>query len=383
MARFGLDATAVLHGERAVRRNTRNLLQNLVRLHEDDEWALLYFDRSGRTPGRLTFTEPSSWSERISRLPMRGLLPIWSCLGVPAVESWLGAIDVFYAPDLYFPPARRAPVLCTVRGVAYLAIPEWCEPDKVRAFVKAMRYARRHASHFLAVSESTRQDLLRHTDLPPDRLHVVTHGVDPVFRRLDAAGSRDFVAQRFGLARSYLLYVGVIGRHKNILGLLQAWALAAPRTSGVDLVLAGPFEPEIHRAREFIARAGLTERVRFLGTVSQEDDTLVHLYNAALGLVFPTLYEGWCSPPLEAMACGIPVVASNIPSVREVVEDAAVLVPPQDVEAWAQAIIRLADDAVWRADLVERGGRHVKKHTWEGAARNLRRVLGLVQGASV
>lgn len=381
MARFGLEATAVLHGERAVQRNTRNLLQHLVQLHEQDEWALLYFDRQGTTAGRLAFGASHSWSERVSRLPMRALLPVWDLFGAPAVESWLGPVDVFYAPDLYFPPARRAPVLCTVRGVAYLAIPERCEPDKVKALVKALGYARRHATHFLAVSESTRRDLLRHTDIRPDRVHVVTHGVDPAFRPLAAAASRAFVERRFGLARPFFLYVGVIGKHKNVLGLLEAWAMAAPRVPALDLVLAGPFEPEIARARAFVAEAGLGERVRFLGAVGQGDDALVHLYNAALGLVFPTLYEGWCAPPLEAMACGAPVLASDIPSVREVVEEAGALLPPEDEEAWALAMVRLAEDGAWRADLAERGLRHVKKHSWEGAARNLRRVLSLVQGA--
>lgn len=380
MARFGLEATAVLHGERAVQRNTRNLLHHLVRLHPEDDWALLYFDRQGTTPGRLAFGPSCSWSERVSRLPMRALLPVWDLFGAPTAESWLGAMDAFYAPDLYFPPARRAPVLCTVRGVAYLAIPERCEPDKVRALVKALGYARRHATHFLAVSESTRRDLLRHTDITPDRVHVVTHGVDPAFRPLAAADSRAFVERRFGLARPYFLYVGVIGKHKNILGLLEAWAMAAPRVPAHDLVLAGPFEPEIERARAFVAKSGLQARVRFLGAVSQEDEALVHLYNAALGLVFPTLYEGWCAPPLEAMACGAPVLASDIPAVREVVEEAGLLLPPEDPDAWTGAMIRLVEDAAWRADLADRGLRHVKTHTWEEAARSLRRVLSRVQG---
>src|SRR2546425_8505816 len=107
-------------------------------------------------------------------------------------------------------------------------------------------------------------------------------------------------------------------------------AAAMPKVSGLDLVLAGPFEPEIDRARAFVARSGLQDRVHFIGAVGQEDDTLTQLYNAALALVHPTFYEGWCATPMEAMACGTPVVASDIPPVREVVGEAGAAVPPPD-----------------------------------------------------
>jgi glycosyltransferase involved in cell wall biosynthesis len=380
LARIGIDASLVLHGERAGLRHTRNLLGALLRLHPEDDWALLYFDRRGTTPGRVPLPAPHA-RERVSRLPMRLLLPPWRVLGWPPVERWLGRIDVLYAPDLHFPPARRAPVLCTIRGVAYLAIPHLCEANKVRGLTRAFTFARRHAQHFLAVSESTRQDLVRYTDLPAARIHVVTHGVDPVFQPMDRAHCRVFVGKRFGLSRPFALYVGVIGRHKNIKGLLEAMAAATPKAPGLDLVLAGPFESEIDRARAFVARAGLKDRVHFIGAVGQEDDTLTQLYNAALALVHPTFYEGWCATPLEAMACGTPVVASDIPPVREVVGEAGALVEAQDVEAWKNQLVRIAEDEAWRADLAEKGLRHVRQHTWERAARRLRHVLSLVQEA--
>jgi len=380
LARIGIEASIVLHGERAGLRHTRNLLDALLRLHPEDDWALLYFDRRGTTPGRVPLPAIGA-RERVSRLPMRLLLTPWRVLGWPTVERWLGRIDVLYAPDLHFPPARRAPVLCTIRGVAYLAIPQLCESETVRRLVRSFTYARQRAQHFLAVSESTRQDLLRYTDLPAERIHVVTHGVDPAFEPMNRSRCRAFVGQRFGLSRPFALYVGVIGRHKNIMGLLEAMAAASPKVPDLDLVLAGPFEPEIERARAFVARSGLEHRVHFLGAVGQQDDTLTQLYNAALALVHPTFYEGWCATPLEAMACGTPVVASDIPSVREVVGDAGVLVEPHDVEAWKNQLTRIAQDGAWRTALAGKGLRHARQHTWERAARRLRHVLSLVQEA--
>src|SRR2546425_4329809 len=128
-------------------------------------------------------------------------------------------------------------------------------------------------------------------------------------------------------------------------------AAAMPKVSGLDLVLAGPFEPEIDRARAFVARSGLQDRVHFIGAVGQEDDTLTQLYNAALALVHPTFYEGWCATPMEAMACGTPVVASDIPPVREVVGEAGAAVPPPDGAGRGKQLGGVAAEEAWRARL--------------------------------
>jgi glycosyltransferase involved in cell wall biosynthesis len=231
----------------------------------------------------------------------------------------------------------------------------------------------------LAVSESTRQDLLRLTDLPPDRIHVVTHGVDPIFRCEDSDECYASIKQKFGVDRPFLLYVGVIGRHKNVMAILRSYHAAGLHREGIDLILAGPFESEIGRARSFVVQSGIERFVHFTGNVTQKDNTLVELYNAALALVHPSFYEGWGTTPLEAMACGIPVVASDIPSVREVVQDSALLVSPDDLEALKLAMLKVAGEEDCRKELAARGLKHVAQHTWEQSARRLRQVLAQVQ----
>jgi len=378
MAVIGIDGSILLHGERAGKRHSRNLLKQLLRRFDRDEWRLLYFDRRGNTPGRVALASNGVVRETVSRIPMRLLSPTWRRLGYPPAEDWLGPVDVFYAPDLYFAPTRRAPVLSTIRGVAYLAIPHLCAPEKVCALTDGFEYARRRAHHFLAVSESTRQDLLRLTDIPPDRIHVVTHGVDPIFRPLDRAECRWSIARKFGIERPFLLYVGVIGRHKNVMGILNAYSASGLHREGMGLVMAGPFESEIENARSFVAHEGLEQSVHFIGNLNQDDASLVELYNSAVALVHASFYEGWCATPLEAMACGTAVVASDIPPVREVVQDAAILAPPDDLDAWKEAMVRIAGDENHRLVLVEKGLLHVKQHTWKRAAKRLRRVLATV-----
>ena len=379
MAKIGIDASILLHGMRAGKRHSRNLFKQLMALYNEDEWRLLYFDRNGNTPGKLLHSSNRNVREVISRTPIGLMLPFWRTVGYPSVEDWLGSIDVFYAPDLYFPPAKRVPVLCTIRGIAYLAIPHLCEPRKIHDLTRSFAYARKHASHFLAVSESTRQDLLSLTDLPPNRIHVVTHGVDPIFKRRDLDECRASIARKFGVDRPFLLYVGVVGRHKNVMGILRAYHATGMHREGIDLIVAGPFESEIGPARSFAAQSGIDKAVHFTGNVTQEDNSLVKLYNAALALVHPSFYEGWGTTPLEAMACGTPVVASDIPSVREVVQDSALLVPPGDLEALKLAMLQVAGDKDCRTELASKGSKHVAQHTWKRAARRLRQVLAHVQ----
>ena len=379
MARIGIDASILLHGMRAGRRHSRNLIKQLVTYNQDDEWHLLYFDRKGNSPGRLFNSPDGNTQEMISKTPIRLLLPFWRTFGFPSVENWLNSIHVFYSPDLYFPPTKRIPVLCTIRGVAYLTIPHLCEPHTVRVLNRSFAYARKRASHFLAVSESTRQDLLRLTYLPENRIHVVTHGVDPAFKKYDADECRMYIARKFGINRPFLLYVGVIGRHKNVMGILRAYHASGLHREGIDLIMAGPFESEILPARSFVDRSGIDEVVHFTGNVTQQDNTLVELYNAALALVHPSFYEGWGITPLEAMACGTPVVASDIPPVREVVQDSALLVPPNDLAALRHAMLKITGDEDYRTELAAKGLKHVAQHTWERAARRLRHVLSNVQ----
>jgi len=375
--RIGIDATPLLHGERAVRRNSRNLLTALVQ-HQEIDWRLLYFDRKGNTPGRLG--PEIAVQEVVCRWPVRLLLPAWRHLSRPALESFLGDIDLFYAPDLYFPPSEKTKILTTIRGVAYFAIPEHCAPGHVESLSKAFAYARKNANYFLAVSESTRQDILRYTDIPEDRIYVSSHGVDPAFHPIKRTDAQGYVARYYGVDRPYFLYVGVVAAHKNVSLLIDAM-LAASAMQETDLVLAGPWqEPFTSQLRCRLERAGLTKRVHMTGPVGQGNDALPNLYSAAVALVFPTLYEGWCAPPLEAMASGTPVIASDIAPVREVAGEAGILLPTDDPGAWGMAMEKVAGDEQWHDKLSIAGLTHVKQHTWERSANRLIDVFNEIAG---
>lgn len=191
-----LECGMVSYGSRAGFRHTRNLyLQLLANARYD--YHLLYFDRPGRSSNRLDTRELDA-KEKVIPIPYRLLLPLWTRFGEPALERFSGAAEVLYACGLVFPPLRRGVTIATVRGVAYLKRPDLVGPQSAE-MQQTFEYARKHADYFVAVSESTRTDLLELTDIPEDRIFVVTHGIDPSFRPLERSAAREAVRSATGL----------------------------------------------------------------------------------------------------------------------------------------------------------------------------------------
>lgn len=227
--------------------------------------------------------------------------------------------------------------------------------------------ALRRADAVVTVSECSRRDLARYLDLPGERLHVTSEGVDPRFVPVrDGATLREALG-RYGIEGPYLLYVGGINPRKNIARLLEAYGRVRERHPHARLVVAGKRQWQAEGVDAALRRLGLADAVHFTGYVADAD--LPAIYSGAELFVFPSLYEGFGLPPLEAMACGTPVVTSDAASLPEVVGNAALLVDPLDVGSIAAAIDRLLSHPALAADLRSRGLARARRFTWERAAR--------------
>ncbi len=317
-------------------------------------------------------------------VPVRGpaLAPTWkgragrACtLGVRTVAYPLHAhfrqgevnhvVDHSYGHLVHFLDPRRTVV--TVHDLAPLGAGEpagrW--GLSARLWRWALRGALR-AARLIADSRFTREELLRWTDYPPHRVVVVPCGVAPAFRPLEDRAHLEGVRARYRLPRGrILLHVGHGSPRKNLLGLLQAVALVrGAGAEDVDLVQVGAAPGDAERA--LVAQLGLEGAVHWLRTVPAED--LPALYNLADCFVFPSLYEGFGLPVLEAMACGTPVVCSNLASLPEVAGDAALLVDPREPAALARAILDVLEDETLRRRLREAGLRRATAFTWSRAA---------------
>ena len=289
--RICLDATPIIHGERAVKRNTKNLISALLSRRPKD-YCLIYFDRKGNTPGRLNLGKHPGSTEKVCRIPIRLLLQAWKLAGEPAFERLFGPADLLYATDLHFPPIRKGKVISTIRGAAYLKEDLPIRPEHRKILQRAFAFARANSDYFLAVSETTRQHLLECTDIPGDKIFVVTHGVDPGFRPISKGASRLIIKKHFNIERPYLLFVGAVSRHKNSDGLIAAFHAIAGSTKDLDLVFAGPIEMDIGKILHMGKYTGLNCRTHLLGPVEQEGDILNALYSASEMFVFPSFYEG-------------------------------------------------------------------------------------------
>jgi len=373
MSRIAVDMSPVVHGSRAIKRCTFCMTSELLK-HENIDFDLLYFDYRHQTSKYLRPLEDHV-KESIIRVPQRLLIPFWKRFSWPHLELLLSKSDLFYVNEFYFPPTKNALVVATIHGLSYKVIPEKMPSQNVQSFCQGLSFILKHADYLVAVSENTKEELIRYVGVDPERIYVITHGVDKEFRQLtDGEAVRDRLRDRYGLKRPFVLYVGAIATHKNVMRVLSAYNIVSVKTPH-DLVMVGPPDTAWDQAQRFVNDTSLSGRVHFLGTVDQAGDSLLNLYNGADLFVFPSFYEGWTSPPLEAMACGTPVITSNCSSLPETVGNAAIQVEPNNHQALAHHIEKVLSDNILRTQLIKSGFDHVSSHTWEKAAKKLINVF--------
>ena len=271
----------------------------------------------------------------------------------------------YFAPPLACP----VPLVVTIHDLIPMLLPEYRGGLHVRAYMALAAAAARRATLVVADSAAAAQDVERHLGIPPERVRVVHLAAGTTYRPMPI----DLVValrQRLGLPERYLLYLGGFDRRKRVPELLRAFHWVLPRLGDTGLVVAGrlpdrdsAFAPDPRRVAHELA---MGDRVRFLGHVDEADKPA--LYAGAEALVFPSVYEGFGLPPLEALSCGTPVIATQSSSLPEVVGDAGILVPPDDVGALAEAIYALMDDSALRRQLAGRALVQANRFSWERTA---------------
>jgi glycosyltransferase involved in cell wall biosynthesis len=284
--------------------------------------------------------------------------------------------------DLYFGPAGLLPLgsvglpaVLTAHDMAIYRHPEWFPGGQALSTRLVVPRSMRRADAVVAVSESTARDVAELFGVGERRLDVVPEGVSARFRPLPREGLGE-LRRRLDLPDRFVLFVGTIEPRKNLPTLLDAWSRMRDRP---PLVVAGTWGWRCDEVRERLERLA-PEGVQVLGAISRDD--LPGLYNLAACLAHPAWYEGFGLTPLEAMACGVPVVASDLSSLPEVVGDAGVLVDPADVEGWTAALERVCGDAAAAAALRRRGLQRAAEFTWSRAAQRTWQVMDRVTGAT-
>jgi alpha-1,3-rhamnosyl/mannosyltransferase len=300
-------------------------------------------------------------------LPTRLRRRLREALRVPAtLEALVGPVDVFHATNfLLTHPVDRAKRVVTFHDLTVLLFPQWHPAKRLREMRSGLPVSAAVADRIIAVSQATKDDVVKHLAVDPARVAVVPLAVDASFRPLPPAEVKTALAP-LGLAPGeYWLFLGTREPRKNLGRLLDA--VVALGADVGTLVLAGADGWGTDELRPRIAELARPGRVRPLGYVAEA--LRPALLAGARVFVYPSLYEGFGLPPLEAMACGTPVITSNVSALPETVGDAALLIDPLDVDALADAIRRLWDDEGLRADLRARGLMRAREFSWERTAR--------------
>lgn len=276
-----------------------------------------------------------------------------------------GRYDLYHEPN-HVPVRCGLPTVTTVHDLSVLVHPEWHPADRVRWYETGFRAGVRQTRRFIAASEFTRREMVARLGVPAERIHVTYQAPRRAFR-LREPGETAAMRAALRLPERYFLYVGTLEPRKNVLGLLDAFASLAPAERAASpLLIAGAWGWKADRIREALAARRLADHVRLLGYM--HDEHLAALYSGCTALLWPTLYEGFGLPPLEAMACGAPVVVSDAASLAEVVGDAGVRLDPSDIGAWTATMRRLGSDDAWRSELSRAGIERAAGFSWARCA---------------
>jgi glycosyltransferase involved in cell wall biosynthesis len=352
--RIGINALFLERPETGSGQYTRHLLEALAKVDPTNEYLLF---SPGPTPP--ISNRAKLWFEQVS---------------FPRACRHLDLAHVPYFASPLFP---TVPTVVTVHDLIPLILPAYRGSPLVRLYTRLVAAAARRAEAIITVSQASERDIVRYLQIPPERIHVTYEAAGEAFQPVEDEACPEpsrraqlaAIRQKYALPERYLLYLGGFDQRKNLSTLLRAFALLVSKQQA-RLVIAGRLPgrdgPLFPDPRRQVGELGLEERVIFTGWVPEEDKPA--LLSGATAFVFPSLYEGFGLPALEAMACGTPVIASSRSSLPEVVGEGGILVEPTDVEALVEAMRVLLADDVLRAELRQRALAQAARFSWKQTA---------------
>lgn len=278
--------------------------------------------------------------------------------------------DIFHFFNFVAPPYVRGKIVITVYDMVYKVFPETMEKANYVKLEQNLRRSCDAASAIVTISENSRREIIEYMEVDAGRIHIIPPGVDCQHYR-PPKGEKEVLSirKKYGLPQYYFLYLGTIEPRKNIESLVEAFRIYRDRGGRGHLVIAGKKGWMYEKVFDLVKQYGLENHIVFPGYIDEQDKPLV--YGGARAFLFPSLYEGFGMPPLEAMACGIPVVTSNTSSLPEVVGNAGLMVEPADIEGLALYMKRLEEDEKLCQELREKGLKRAAKFTWEDSVKKL------------
>ncbi len=377
---IGIDYTAAYEQGAGIGRYVRELIAALAMCDPQQTYRLFV---AGANTHQLPPVPGPKFFWRATRITPLWFARIWYRARIPLpVETFTGRIQLFHATDFTLPPTLPGTrTLLTVHDLSFVRAPETATPVLKAYLDEVVPRSVRRATHVLADSQATKDDLIEFYGTAPEKISVLLSGVTANFKPVTDPETRKAVRERYNIQENpYIFSVGTVQPRKNYARLIEALAALGPAYADVHVVIAGGRGWLDDPIYETVQRLGLAERVHFIGFARDED--LPALYTDAACVAYPSLYEGFGFPVLEAMACGTPTMTSDVSSMPEVAGDAALMVDPYDVDAIADALKQLLSDHTLRAELIVRGYQQASQFTWTQSARQLKAIYcHLLEGA--
>lgn len=369
---IGIDASRAIIAQRTgTEHYSASLLAAFTALPEAEQHIFVLYVNiwsAGEAQERLGFDLPPNWQVVAAPFPR-----MWTHLRLSR-EMLRRPPDVLFVPSHVVPLWHPRRTVVTVHDLGYVEYPQ-AHTRASRLYLHLSTFfSARSARRVIAISEATKRDLVKHYRVPPRKISVIYHGRDPIFTPVDDVARMAEVAAKYGVQAPYCVHVGTLQPRKNLGLLVEAWdILRGSMEQPPQLLLAGKRGWLYDSLFEMVRARRLTDLIRFADYVERDD--LPTLYSGALALTFPSLYEGFGLPPLEAMSCGAPVIASTATSLPEVVGDGGLMLDPHDPHPWAEAVQRLMRDPALQAELRRKGLERAAQFTWERCARQTLQVL--------
>ncbi len=308
-------------------------------------------------------------SERISWVVVPDLHPakrlVWEQIQLPFLVRSAG-VDLLHSLHYTRPLILPCASVVTFHDMTFFLFPELHTRAKRTYFPQAIRLSARRADALIAVSESTRRDALRILDIPPERITTVPNGINADFHPIEDSSVLDECRKRYHLPDEFILFVGLIEPRKNLPLLLRAYGNLIRQDDAPHLVLVGRVGWMVEQIYQLIAELNLEEKVHFTGYIPHQD--LPIIYNLAKVFVYPSNYEGFGFPPLEAMACGTPVITTAVSAMLDYIGAAGLLVQPQNEQALTEAMRTLLKDSSLQEQFSQKGRQRAAEFTWQRTA---------------
>jgi len=354
-----VDIQSAVARRAGVGRYTSSLIEELPRYAQNDELSGFFFDFQHNA---LPVSVPNAQLRANRWIPGRIVQKAWKTISWPPFNWFAGKADLYHFPNFILPPLTHGKSVVTIHDLAFLRYPETIEKRNLQYLTARIKDTVQRADAIITVSEFSAKEISKLLQVSPERIFAIHEGLSPHLVRPD---DKEIVRtkQHHHLKRPYLLCVGTLEPRKNIPFLIDVFEQL---DVDMDLVVAGMRGWKDEPIMERMATSSKADQIHYLSYVPEAD--LPALYAGTALFVFPSIYEGFGFPPLEAMSCGTPVLSSAAASLPEVLEPAAVIMPDFDPKAWADRIHAVLSDSSQQDALREKGLQHIKKYTWKACA---------------